>query len=253
MARQLTQEEVIARFRAVHGDRYGYELMNYRGKSIPVNIECPIHGIFQQRPEHHWNGRGCRKCASKGIRERTLIYGVGVNDVDEKTRVKSYAVWKSMLGRCYDPNNKDHIVYDGCRVCNEWLYYSNFKKWYDANYVDGYDLDKDIIERGNKIYCPEKCRFIPHEINSLLINCKRNRGIYPVGVSKVEDGFKSSIRMYGEYRSLGVFNSSDLAFKAYKTTKESYIKAVATAYYNQGMIGQDIYQSLINWTIEITD
>lgn len=251
---KLTQEEAIARFRAVHGDKYGYGYVNYKNSKTDVDIECPIHGIFQQSPEAHWNGCGCKKCASKGIRERNLIYGVGVNDVDDKTRVKSYRVWKEMLGRCYSEKRKlKNPTYRGCSVCDEWLVYSNFKQWFDENYIEGYELDKDILVKGNKIYSPYKCRFIPHEINSLLINCKRKRGEYPIGVCRIEDKFYASIRMHGKCVRLGVFDSPDLAFEAYKTAKEVYIKEVATAYYTRGEISQDIYRALINWTIEITD
>ena len=37
-------------------------------KSVYVNnrtsliITCPLHGDFEQRPEHHLNGNGCSEC-----------------------------------------------------------------------------------------------------------------------------------------------------------------------------------------------
>lgn len=37
--------------------------------------------------------------------------------------------------------------------------------------------------KGNKVYSSEMWKFVPHAINSLLLNCKRGRGKYPVGVS----------------------------------------------------------------------
>lgn len=251
---KLTHEEVIARFRKAHGDKYGYELVNYNGTKINVDIECPIHGIFQQQPAHHWNGCGCWKCASASVRERSKVYGVGINDVDCKTRIPSYRTWKEMIGRCYAASRRPkHPSYQDCRVCDEWIYFSNFKKWFDENYIDGYDLDKDILFKGNKIYSPHACRFVPHEINSLLINCKRNRGKYPLGVSKNGNGYSVYLRMNGEYVRLGFYHTPEEAFQAYKTAKEAYIKEVATSYYNQGKICDEIYQSLMNWIIEITD
>ena len=49
------------------------------------------------------------------------------------------------------------------------------------------DLDKDILCKGNKVYSSETWKFVPHAINSLLLNCKRGRGKYPVCVSFDKD------------------------------------------------------------------
>ncbi len=63
MAKQLTTEEFIARAKAVHGDRYDYSKVEYVNNSTPVLIICPEHGVFEQRPNNHFNGNGCPKCA----------------------------------------------------------------------------------------------------------------------------------------------------------------------------------------------
>lgn len=76
-------------------------------------------------------------------------------------RVKSYTVWVGMISRCYNEGrHKTHPTYIGCSVCDEWLYYPNFKVWFDDNYIEGYELDKDIKVKGNKIYSPETCMFV---------------------------------------------------------------------------------------------
>lgn len=53
--------------RKVHGDLYDYSLVNYIGQDYDVDIICPIHGVFQQKPIEHWGGCGCQKCG----RDRT--------------------------------------------------------------------------------------------------------------------------------------------------------------------------------------
>ena len=58
----LTQEEVIEQFRAVHGDRYDYSLVDYKEVYTPVKIICPVHGVFEQVPNGHKTGRGCQDC-----------------------------------------------------------------------------------------------------------------------------------------------------------------------------------------------
>ncbi|WP_445634579.1 Putative excinuclease ABC subunit C [Nostoc sp. DSM 114161] len=57
-----TQEDIIARFRQAHGDRYGYDKVIYTRIDIKVVITCSIHGDFEQVPIAHINGSGCLKC-----------------------------------------------------------------------------------------------------------------------------------------------------------------------------------------------
>ena len=60
--RRITVEEFIRRARAVHGDKYGYELIDeIRGNRDIVKIICPIHGIFEQSVSKHFI-YGCRQC-----------------------------------------------------------------------------------------------------------------------------------------------------------------------------------------------
>lgn len=92
-----------------------------------------------------------------------------------------------MLTRCYNHKSlKKNPSYIGCSVCDEWLTYSNFKRWYEDpinGYREGYHLDKDILVKGNKVYSPETCCFVPHSINCLLLTRQRKRGALPIGVT----------------------------------------------------------------------
>ena len=56
------KQEFIAKAKEVHGDKFSYEHVNYINSITPVDIECPIHGIFPQRPGQHIQGQGCQKC-----------------------------------------------------------------------------------------------------------------------------------------------------------------------------------------------
>lgn len=59
-------------------------------------------------------------------------YGCNPDEVD-KTE-DSYTKWKNMIHRGFnDATQKSHPYYIGCTVEPEWLNYSNFKRWYDAN------------------------------------------------------------------------------------------------------------------------
>ena len=46
----------------VHGDKYDYSKVKYKGYNEKVCIICPEHGEFWQTPHNHLNGSGCPKC-----------------------------------------------------------------------------------------------------------------------------------------------------------------------------------------------
>ena len=60
--------------------------------------------------------------------------------------------WYAMLNRCYNPLSNRAAAYKNCSVCDEWLTFSNFKRWFDEHHVEGYELDKDILVKGNRVY-----------------------------------------------------------------------------------------------------
>jgi hypothetical protein len=62
MAKKLTTEEFINRARAVHGDKYGYDEVVYVNARTKVSILCDEHGRFEQLPNSHLNGQGCKLC-----------------------------------------------------------------------------------------------------------------------------------------------------------------------------------------------
>lgn len=64
MPRRATTEEFIAAAEAIHGDRYDYSLVDYKGRHVHVTIKCPEHGPFIQKPVYHTlRQSGCPECA----------------------------------------------------------------------------------------------------------------------------------------------------------------------------------------------
>ena len=131
-----------------------------------------------------------------------LVYGVGVNDLDYRTRVyeyvtedggkkvrkpvficKYYAAWKRMLERCYSKKFlESNPSYNGTSVCSEWLSATAFKKWMEQQDWQDKCLDKDIIVPGNRLYSPETCAFVTNATNSFVTASDASRGDYPIGV-----------------------------------------------------------------------
>lgn len=114
------------------------------------------------------------------------FYGYG----EYKTKIngkhtKSYKCWRGILGRCYDDSIRHKFpTYKDVTVCEEWHNFQNFAQWFEENYIEDFVLDKDILYKGNKIYSPETCCFVPQKINCLLVKNDINRGEYPIGVVK---------------------------------------------------------------------
>ena len=118
-----------------------------------------------------------------------LIYGVGIcnkgkyNASINRKHTKCYTVWFAMLQRCYsDKYHEKHPTYIDCQVYKDWLYFQSFAKWYHENYYEiigqKMALDKDILCKGNKIYSPETCIFVPQSINLLFTKTDAKRGEY---------------------------------------------------------------------------
>lgn len=61
----LSTEKIIERFESVHGDRYDYSLVEYKGCDYPVVIICKRHGRFEQRADVHGKGKNCPKCVKR--------------------------------------------------------------------------------------------------------------------------------------------------------------------------------------------
>ena len=69
----ISFDTILMRFRTVHGNKYNYTKTSYVGTEKNMEITCPEHGEFKQRPDNHIKGSGCPKCnESSGEREVRL-------------------------------------------------------------------------------------------------------------------------------------------------------------------------------------
>ena len=58
-----TKQQFIEKAKKVHGDKYNYSLVDYKGSKEKIKIVCPKHGIFEQTPCNHLKGCGCKLCS----------------------------------------------------------------------------------------------------------------------------------------------------------------------------------------------
>lgn len=174
------------------------------------------------------------------------------------TRDKAYRAWLHMKYRCSSENfQKKYPTYSGCSVCPEWEHdFDKFYQWAEENYYTvGWgqmDLDKDILVKGNKVYGPDTCCFVPHSINAMFVISDGSRGNLPVGV--FESGKKYQAGMTVDYKKkiyFGSYDTPEEAFAVYKRHKEAWIMSTADRFKDK--LPKRLYEAMINWKIEITD
>lgn len=69
-----------------HGDRYDYSRMQYVNAHTKIVIVCPVHGEYEQEPQHHRNGHGCPTCGH----EKFLVAGMSTRFPPGVLQLNSY-------------------------------------------------------------------------------------------------------------------------------------------------------------------
>lgn len=187
------------------------------------------------------------------------IFGVATNDLENLTGTKLFKIWHSMIRRCYsDVYHNNRPSYDDVTVQESWLKFSNFKKDVESlpfnDYCEkhNYELDKDILSDGSRMYKLETISFVPKEINSAFINDIRfgkykgwyvnSQGFFAPSTSGIMDEYRKNLGFKTSYRT------SDEASNVYKTCKKLQLRDLAEKY--KGMIDVKVYNKLINYDFD---
>ena len=191
------------------------------------------------------------------------VCGVGILGTKYPSRVngvhtKEYKLWTSVLERCYSITLRNkYPTYKDCEASENFKSFEYFYEWCNNQIGfgnDGWQLDKDLLIKGNKVYDENTCVFLPNEINILLTKRTALRGEYLIGVhwSKTNKAFVAQVNKgKGKQKHLGSFKTEIEAYNAYKEAKESFIKEQAEKW--KGKIDERAYEALMKYTVEITD
>lgn len=175
------------------------------------------------------------------------VYGVGYIGVGSYGwRDRSYKFWAGMLQRCYSPlYRKKWPTYTGCAVHEDWHDLQNFSEWFNENYRDGYQLDKDLLFSGNKVYSKDTCVFVPSNFNNFIISSNSSRGMYPVGVcyNKLSRKFSSGCNNGSSKIHLGFFSNPNDAHKAWMDFK---LRKAMDMKLEMDEIDERIYPNVVN-------
>lgn len=158
------------------------------------------------------------------------LFGVGYlgvgkyKSVVKKKMTKEYGVWRGMLRRCYSLESySKNPSYIGCSVDKRWYNFQVFARWFDDNYVEGFELDKDLLIDGNKLYSEDTCVFIPSCLNAFLSSKQSTNTSGYTGVSWHKRDRKWSVQINDidthKLLHLGYFDDPVKASQIYKSAR----------------------------------
>lgn len=214
------------------------------------NIDVQFQDEFYYIKEHQTYSN-FKKGEIKNPYDRT-VFGVGYVGVGKyKTKENGrftiyYQQWKNMLLRCYVKAERHH-AYENAKVCEEWLNFQVFAKWYDEHYYkikENLQIDKDIKYPGNTIYSPQTCILIPQKINLMFANKPNSRGL-PNGITKQGDVY---LAKYNHTR-LGVFNTIKEAYRCQTQKKKDVIIELVNEY--KDIMPKYIYDIIVGYEFDI--
>lgn len=189
------------------------------------------------------------------MKKESRCFGVGIYDVNDPIQLEDrsggkrkvlwrcpyYQTWMSILRRCYSSKQQVRTpTYVGCTVDPRWHYFSNFKNWVTSQPLHGcwykdnqtFQIDKDFLIDGNKIYGPETCMILPNYVNSLFTSLKKDNGEYPLGVfyKKANKKFQSQIYSGGKKLYLGLYEDPMEGHLAWQKHKIKDLEAIVARY-----------------------
>ena len=95
----------------------------------------------------------------------------------------AYKIYEEIYAKCYSGSSVSvNQCCDDVYMCDEWKNNRDtFAEWYSVNYYkcgsETMTINKDLLNRGNKAYSPDKCCILPETINSALTSVpKRQNG-----------------------------------------------------------------------------
>lgn len=183
------------------------------------------------------------------------VFGIGyLGDYDgNKGKDPLYKTWCQMLSRCYNEKNPDYR--SDCFVSEDWHCFNTFKD--DCENLLGYkdmidnpsikySLDKDFIFQNNNMYSKEKCCFMPQDLNSFILNTRKDRDYKFEGVYYRKDRriYRASIRYKGKTKHIIYSHDPRIAHEAYWNKKRNIAHEILNEKYS--FVCEDIKTIIYN-------
>ncbi len=224
MTRITNTEQFIEKAKQIHENKYFYLKTIYVKSKQDVKILCLLHGEFEQRPDHHLKGHGCKKCANdlttkdadQFIKDSIHIHG-NVFDYSktkyQNSRTKVIIICK--IHGEFTQLAQSHLSGDGCMKC--------------TNDTKRKSLDTFIKEskqiHGDDIYTYDKVKYVNWETEVELV-CKKHGSFWqkPGLHTSYKHGCQKCNMSHGE-RAIMVFLDAynikyEIEYKINKTSDE---------------------------------
>jgi len=142
-----TQDDIINKFIETHRNKYNYSKVEYVNSHVSVDIICPEHGIFEQKPYSHINGVGCAKCKpnAKLTQEEVVERFRDVHGSKyDYSKVEFINTWTKVKIICpnhgvFEQTPSSHFV-SVCRKCSDEIKQFDMVKKYTVNEKLGQEL-----------------------------------------------------------------------------------------------------------------
>lgn len=121
----VTTETFIEKAKSIHNDKYDYSKVNYSSNRHPIEIICPIHGSFFQRPSDHVTKKsGCPKCGHHVYTQDSFIEKC--NKIHHRKYDYSKTIYRSIRDKIiitcpehgdFEQVTNSHLQGAGCLQC----------------------------------------------------------------------------------------------------------------------------------------
>lgn len=161
------KDEFIINANNIHNNKYDYRLVKYITNKVKVKIICPIHGVFEQRPDNHLSGNGCPSCniittenfinKCKKIHNNKYDYSL-VTYKNNKDKIKIICP----IHGVFVQKSSSHLEGSGCKKCNNEKIKNRFIK------TKEYFINKSKDIHGNK-YNYELVIYVTNKVKVKII------------------------------------------------------------------------------------
>jgi len=154
--KRLNNNDFIQKAQLIHGNKYDYSKVDYKGSNISINIICKKHGIFKQTPNNHLKPSNCPKCNNE-IRHLNGCGWTLEKWLQNGNKSKHFDSFKVYIIECWNENERFYKIGKTFtttkkRFKNSFIPY-NFKILKEiignAEYIHNLEIE---LKRKNKIY-----------------------------------------------------------------------------------------------------
>ncbi len=96
--------------RRVHGDKYDYSEVHYKGVNHDIRILCEKHGFFTQKAGSHLRGKGCKQCGLEVTASKNKKTFEEVCEKASKVHLSRYT-YRSLVNGMLEIVCKEHGVF----------------------------------------------------------------------------------------------------------------------------------------------